>query len=155
MAHGDGIAATEQHLGHMSQGVTQTSKQTATMKFISTLLLSAALASSALAGTSAAYSGKMVQPMAPTGCDCFAPGAAFGVFGGGIFPEDDGEDAAGGGVLYDYFFTEYFGFQGSYGLFATSSEHHQVRRQPRSACPDPKPLHRAIPYGWRGDERQR
>lgn len=110
------------------------------MKFISTLLLSAALASSALAGTSAAYSGKMVQPMAPTGCDCFAPGAAFGVFGGGIFPEDDGEDAAGGGVLYDYFFTEYFGFQGSYGLFATSSEHHQfdgslVLRAPiRSLC---------------------
>jgi len=98
------------------------------MKSIFTLLLSAALVSSALAGATTTYSGKsgkVVQPMAQAGCDCFAPGAAFGVFGGGIFPKEDGADAAGGGVLFDYFFTEYIGFQGSYGLFATSSEHHQ------------------------------
>lgn len=113
------------------------------MKSICTLILSAALASSALAGTTTTYSdtsSKVVQPMAPTGCDCFAPGAAFGLFGGGIFPDGDGDEAAGGGIVYDYFFTEYVGFQGSYGLFSTSSEHHQfdgslVLRAPiRSLC---------------------
>jgi len=98
------------------------------MKYIATLLLSAVLASSTFAGSPAPYSGKggkIVQPMAPDGCECFAPGAAFGVFGGGIFPEEGGSDAAGGGVLAEYFFNPYIGLQGSYGLYATSSEHHQ------------------------------
>ena len=42
-----------------------------------------------------------------------------------MFPRHGGEDVAGGGVLAEYFFTENIGLQGSYGLFATSSEHHQ------------------------------
>jgi hypothetical protein len=81
--------------------------------------------------------------MAPAGCDCFAPGFALGVFGGVILPEGSGSDAGGGGVLGEYFFTEYFGIQGSYGLYATNSEHHQfdgslVLRLPiRSLCVAP------------------
>lgn len=98
------------------------------MKSISLLILSAALASSALAGTSPTYSGKSAKspvPVAATGCECFAPGFAIGIFGGGMFPRHGDNDVAGGGVLGEYFFTEYFGIQGTYGVYATSSEHHQ------------------------------
>lgn len=98
------------------------------MKKIITLLMSAVLASSALAGTPSSYSakgGKTVQPMAPVGCECFAPGFAYGIFGGVLFPSGDDDNTGGGGILGEFFFTENFGIQGSYGLFATSSEHHQ------------------------------
>jgi hypothetical protein len=94
------------------------------MKTIASLVIACALASSAFAGpaTYSAKGGNGVQPTATLGCDCFAPGAAFGIYGGGILDDDD---ALGGGVLGEYFFTEFVGIQGSYGIFATDSEHHE------------------------------
>jgi hypothetical protein len=98
------------------------------MKTITTLIMSLAIASSALAGEMYSQkSSKAVQPMAPAGCDCFAPGFAFGAYIGGFLPTDRPtyQNALGGGVLGEYFFTEYVGIQGSYGIYATNSEHHQ------------------------------
>ena len=113
------------------------------MKTLASLILSAALASSAIAGTSVSYSGKSgkaVQTMAPQGCDCFAPGFALGVFGGAFLPTHGSDSALGGGVLAEYFFTENFGIQGTYGIYDTHSQHHQfdgsfILRAPiRSLC---------------------
>lgn len=84
------------------------------------------MASSVFAGP--VYSGKggkAVQPMAAPDCQCFAPGFTIGFFGAGILPESEADDALGGGFLAEYFFTENFGIQGSYGLLATDSEHHE------------------------------
>jgi hypothetical protein len=96
------------------------------MKTIASLIITCALASSAFAGpVYSPKSGPIIQPPA-LGCDCFAPGAAFGIFGAGIiFDSDGGDDSLGGGVLAEYFFTEMVGVQGSYGIFATDSEHHE------------------------------
>lgn len=94
------------------------------MKLLTTLLMTAALASSAIAGPIATKNPK--APVMPDpGCQCFAPGAALGVFGGAILPNGrGGDDALGGGLLGEYFFTENIGIQGSYGVYATHSEHH-------------------------------
>lgn len=95
------------------------------MNKIASLLMSAALATSVYAGAPS-YSGKggkIVQPPAPT-CDWFAPGAKLGVFGGGGIP-DSGDGALGGGVLAEYFFTENFGIEGSYGVYAIEPTHHE------------------------------
>lgn len=95
-------------------------------KNIATLLLTLALAGSALAGTTRDYS-KNVQNTAPVqSSDCFGPGLAFGAFGGAMFPSHRGESVAGGGILAEYFFNENLGLQGSYGVYATNSEHHQA-----------------------------
>jgi hypothetical protein len=101
------------------------------MKKIASLIMSLALASSAFAGP-VSYSGKggkMVQPppSPALGCECFGPGFALGVFGGGYLPDDDSieDDALGGGVVAEYFFNEYIGIQGTYGIFATDQEHHE------------------------------
>lgn len=99
------------------------------MKSLSILLISAALASSALAGTAPTYSAKS-SPMQPTpiasGCDCFGSGFAFGVFGGGFLPDyNDADNELGGGFLAEYFFNPYIGLQGTYGVYSTESEHHQ------------------------------
>lgn len=97
------------------------------MKYIASLIMTAALASSAFAGpvTYSGKGGKPVQPIAPVGCACFEPGFAIGAFGGAILPDGAEDDALGGGVLGEFFFTPYVGIQGSYGLYATDSEHHQ------------------------------
>lgn len=93
------------------------------MKILTTLLMTAALASTAFAGPIAKNPKAPVLP--PPTCECFAPGAAIGVFGGAILPDGRGDDdALGGGVLAEYFFTENIGLQGSYGVYATDSEHH-------------------------------
>lgn len=87
--------------------------------------MTAALASSAIAGPIASKNPK--APVMPDpGCQCFAPGAAFGLFGGAILPSSGrgDDDSLGGGVLAEYFFTENIGLQGSYGAYATNSEHH-------------------------------
>jgi hypothetical protein len=94
------------------------------MKLAATLLITCALASSALAGP--VYSPKNpVPPPLPTGCDCFAPGFAIGINGAGLLPEN-GDDVLGGGFLAEYFFTEMIGVQGSYNILASSSEHHEL-----------------------------
>lgn len=95
------------------------------MKTLSLLLLSAALTVTTFAGTPAASSGKSVQPYAPQVDNCWAPGFTMGTFAGGMFPSHGSSGVAGGGVLGEYFWTENFGFQGAYGIYATSSEHHQ------------------------------
>ena len=97
------------------------------MKYLASLLVSAALASSVFAGpvTYSGKSSKTVAPIAPSGCACFDPGFAFGVFGAAILPDEGSDDELGGGVLGEYFFTPYIGIQGSYGIFATSPEHHE------------------------------
>ncbi len=94
------------------------------MKSLVTLLAAVALSGSVIAGPVSYKNPKqpVMPPPPPTGCECFAPGLAFGVFGGGIFIDDD--DALGGGLLAEYAFSEYFAIQGSYGLYATDSEHH-------------------------------
>jgi len=119
------------------------------MKKIASLLLSVVLASSAFAGP-ATFSGKSgkgpVAPLPPAGCNCFAPGAAVGIYGAAII--EDGDSALGGGILAEYFFTENFGLQGSYGAFNTDSTHHEfdaalIARFPiKSIC--------VAPYGMVG-----
>ncbi len=117
------------------------------MKLLATLLMSAAVASTAIAGPIEAKNPKapVMPPPPPAGCQCFAPGLAFGAFGGGIVA-DVGDDALGGGVLAEYFFTENIGIQGTYGIYATDSEHHQfdaslVLRAPiKSLCIAPYAL---------------
>lgn len=95
------------------------------MKFVPALLIAAAMATSAFAGTAVSYSKNPKAPvMPPTGCECFAPGFTFGLNAAGILPEE-GDDALGGGVLGEYFFTDMLGVQGSYNVFATDSEHHE------------------------------
>ena len=92
---------------------------------IASLLISAALASAALAGP-ATFSGKgPVTPLPEP--SCFGPGLDVGVFGGGFLPRhshDDYDNALGGGVLVDYFFSKYCGVEFSYGAFATASTEH-------------------------------
>ena len=97
------------------------------MKVLPILLLALGLSLPAFAGTETYVSSKntVTPPPPPSGCDCFAPGAAIGIFGAGILPDEDEDDALGGGLLAEYFFTENIGLQGSYGIFATGSEHHE------------------------------
>ena len=114
------------------------------MKILKVLMFTVAVASSAFGGTSYDKNPVAPTPTPPAGCDCFAPGGAFGLFGGAIFDRDS--DSLGGGVLAEYFFTEVIGIQGSYGAYATSSEHHAfdaslVLRAPiRSLCLAPYAL---------------
>jgi hypothetical protein len=97
------------------------------MKYLASLIVTVALASSAFAGpvTYSAKAPKNPQPLPPAGCECFGPGFAIGAFAGGFLPDEGGDDVLGGGVLGEYFFNEYIGIQGSYGIYATDSEHHQ------------------------------
>lgn len=97
------------------------------MKALSLLLLTIGMALPAWAGTPT-YSSKntIAPPPPPAGCDCFGPGLTLGIYGGGLLPDgDDSDDVLGGGALVEYFFSEYIGVQGSYGIFATDSEHHE------------------------------
>jgi len=95
------------------------------MKIIAALLTACAFGSGALAGPTytSAKDAKSINVPPPLSCDCFQPGGAFGIYGGGIL---DHEDELGGGALVEYFFTEYVGIQASYGIFATDSEHHEI-----------------------------
>ncbi len=100
------------------------------MKKIASLLMTLALAGAAYAGP-VSYSGKdskaVVPPVVETGCACFEPGFAMGIFGAGFLPDNDSveDDVLGGGVLLEYFFNPYIGVQATYGIFATDSEHHE------------------------------
>ena len=92
------------------------------MKKIASLIMTAALASSAFAGTPSG--GKIVAPPAPT-CDWFAPGLKVGANVSGIVFDKGGDGAMGGGILAEYFFCENFGIEGSYNVFGTDGTHHQ------------------------------
>lgn len=111
------------------------------MKTILISLLSiVTLTASSFAGTSYAKNPKNPVAPAPTGCDCFGSGLAFGLYGGGFLPRSDGHGELGGGALLEYFFNDWIGIQGTYGVYATNAEHHQfdgslVLRAPiRSLC---------------------
>lgn len=94
------------------------------MKSLVTILATVALSGAVLAGPVSYKNPKapVMPPPAPTGCECFAPGFMLGAFGGAVLGN---EDALGGGVLAEYAFSPYIALQGSYGLYATQSEHHQ------------------------------
>ncbi len=97
------------------------------MKLLSCLILSLAFVAQASAGTPV-YSKNPkapVIPPPPLGCECFEPGFALGIYGAGYLPDGEGDNELGGGALAEYFFTPYIGLQGSYGIFATSPEHHE------------------------------
>lgn len=95
------------------------------MKTIILLLISVSMSASAFAGTYAKTPKNPVMP--PAGCECFSPGFAVGFFGGGdiyAHSRPEADNGLGGGVLVEYFFNEYLGFQASYGAFSTSPVHH-------------------------------
>ncbi len=95
------------------------------MKTIASIILSAALVTSAFAGSASYSKNPVIQPQQET--LCFGPGFDFGIFGGGFLPRhksDDYDNALGGGALAEYFFNENFGIQVSYGAYATSSVQH-------------------------------
>jgi hypothetical protein len=110
---------------------------------LTSLFIALALSGSSLIAGSGYAPKNAKEPVlpapAPTGCDCFGPGASFDVFAGGIFP-DGGDAEIGGGVGLNYFFTPVFGVDVNYGVYATDSAHHQfdanlVMRAPiTSAC---------------------
>jgi hypothetical protein len=94
------------------------------MKSLLTILATVAISGAAIAGPVSYKNPKapVMPPPAPTGCECFAPGFMLGAFGGAVLGN---EDALGGGILGEYAFSPYIALQGSYGLYATQSEHHQ------------------------------
>lgn len=89
----------------------------------------------AMAFAAAAYAGPVsygkadkqvaLPPPPPLGCESFAPGFAVGVYAGAFLPDGDGDNELGGGITAEYFFTEFVGIQGSYGVFSTEQEHHE------------------------------
>lgn len=107
---------------------------------IISLLTVVTLTASSFAGTSYAKNTKNPIAPAPTGCDCFGPGFSFGLYGGGFIPPHEHESELGGGAILEYFFNDWIGIQGTYGIYATNAEHHQfdgslVLRYPiRSIC---------------------
>src|SRR3569623_3622068 len=98
------------------------------MKALVIALSSLTIISSAFAGTAYVDRSKTaVTQTAVDECPCFAPGLSLGIYGGGFFPRDHRagyDNAAGGGILAEYFFTEMLGIQASYGAFATSGTEH-------------------------------
>lgn len=59
------------------------------------------------------------------GCACFAPGSTVSLFGAAIFPTGDQyDDALGGGIAYEQFFTENIGISAAAAWYATESEVH-------------------------------
>jgi|GEM_PF-1323278 len=108
------------------------------MKILTSLVLAASLASSAFAGTDSGKSSKFVQPVTEP-CDPWAPGFAIGAFAGGILPRYGADHYAGGGVLGEYFFNDYVGLQGDYGVYGYQSDRHQfdgnlIIRYPIRSC---------------------
>jgi outer membrane protein W len=101
---------------------------------LTTIALATLGLASAQAGSSYVSYGKAPKSPAPvievpSLCECFAANtASVSVFAAGIIPESnsaDLDDAFGGGIALNYFFTENFGLEGSYSVFATESEVHQ------------------------------
>lgn len=120
------------------------------MKQVASILAVFALATAgAVAGPySSGKSGKGVMPPPPppppAPLECFAPGAAFSVFGAYLMPEGSQySDEFGGGIGLEYFWSEFFGVSAAYSLFATTPEIHHftadfVARYPiRPACVAP------------------
>ena len=65
------------------------------------------------------------NPVVPAPAPCYGAGYEFGVFGSGIFPNDDHYDnALGGGVSLGYFFNENIGVDLGAAWYATDSVVH-------------------------------
>ena len=98
------------------------------MKSLTTILMSVALATSVVAGPVGSAPKNAKAPVAPApapaGCGCFGAGLSADVFGGAYLPEF-GDEALGGGVGINYFFSRNVGIDLNYGLYATDKEHHQ------------------------------
>ena len=66
----------------------------------------------------------------PSLCECFnANTANVSVFAAAILPQNSTaelDDAFGGGIAMDYFFTENVGLEGSYSVFSTDTAVHQI-----------------------------
>lgn len=96
------------------------------MKIASLFLAVALAAGSAFAGTSAkAPKNVVIDPVVE---DCWAPGFALGVAAAALIPSGDAyfhDTDLGGALVGEYFVTRNIGFQGSYGVFASSEEHHE------------------------------
>lgn len=100
---------------------------------ITTLALAALGLASAQAGSGYVSYGKAPKAPAPVQvpslCECFNGNTSnVSVYAAAILPSTssaDFDDAFGGGIAMDYFFTENVGIQGSYSLFGTDSEVHQ------------------------------
>lgn len=95
---------------------------------LTTLLMTVALASSAAAGTvdsSKNAKGPVLPPPAPT-CGCFGPGLSVDAFAGAIFNRNGGDGDLGGGLGLNYFFNRNLGFNASYSVYDTSSQHHEI-----------------------------
>mgnify|MGYP002624250133 CR=1 FL=1 len=98
------------------------------MKSLLTILATVALGSTVLAGPVSYKNPKapVMPPPPPTGCECFGPGLMLGGFGGGFLTSEEvDDDSLGGGFLAEYAINPYIAIQGSYGVYATESEHHQ------------------------------
>jgi hypothetical protein len=102
---------------------------------LTTLVLAALGMVSAQAGTGyVSYGkapGKGPGPISvPSLCECFnANTANVSVFAAGLIADEnsaDLDDAIGGGIAASFFFTENFGVEGSYSLFNTDSQVHQL-----------------------------
>ena len=96
------------------------------MKSLTTLLMTVALASSAIAGPIATKNPKAPVMPPPPDCQCWGPGLAVDIFGAAFLPSEGSEDdALGGGVGLTYFFSRNVGIDVNYGIYATDKEHHQ------------------------------
>jgi outer membrane protein W len=101
---------------------------------LTTLALATLGLASAQAGTGYVSYGKAPKgpaPIeAPSLCECFAANTtSVSVYAAGILPKHssaDLDDAFGGGIALDYFFTENIGIEGSYSIFGTESAVHQL-----------------------------
>ncbi len=101
---------------------------------ILTLGLAALGLASAQAGTGYVSYGKAPKAPAPLEvpslCECFNGNTSnVSVFAAAILPEtssNEFDDALGGGIAMNYFFTENVGVEGSYSIFGTDSAVHQV-----------------------------
>lgn len=89
------------------------------------LSLFAVLAFAGVANAGDKYVVETKNPPLPVGCTAFDPGFELGAYFGGAFSDADG-DELGGGVTLSYFFTENWGVELNYGVFAYESEHHVV-----------------------------
>lgn len=86
-------------------------------------------------------------PVIDSGCDCFGPGPRAGFFISGFFPSDtslplrDGSlpwtdgDALGGGISFDYFFTDMLGISTSAAWYSTDSVIHNYSADAILRCP--------------------
>lgn len=75
-------------------------------------------------GLGAAFAGPIVDKNPPIVdvCDCYPPGFQLSGFVSGLFPENGGDEAIGGGASLAYFFTEKVGLEASYHAYNSTPD---------------------------------